>query len=208
MIPPSYYGAGKDDDGRAFDAAAEILAERLKAANKAIRDAARIALPAVAFLESLGVTVNGYDLSRDEALMEMIGGISASAEADILDACVQNYAPPIDVLNGLLGDAEQAQADAIKKCAAIDVPYNGDANMIAPDWFHFDQAPYGDRDRLTRAEVDGAELSHKWLVACATVSLHALQEMRDLGVTTIADHNILDVIQVLADISGKKACTA
>ena len=95
MIPPSYYGAEKDDDGRAFDATAEVLAERLRAANKAIRDAARIALPAVAFLESLGVTVNGYDLSRDETLA-MLGGISASAEADILDACVHNYATAID----------------------------------------------------------------------------------------------------------------
>ncbi len=126
MIPPSYYGAEPDDDERAFDAAAEVLAERLKAANKAIRDAARIALPAVAFLESLGVTVNGYDLSRDETLA-MLGGISASAEADILDACVHNYATAIDALNGLLGDAEQAQADAIKQCAAIDAAYNGDA---------------------------------------------------------------------------------
>ena len=126
MIPPSYYGAEPDDDERAFDAAAEVLAERLKAANKAIRDAARIALPAVAFLESLGVTVNGYDLSRDETLA-MLGGISASAEADILDACVHNYATAIDALNGLLGDAKQAQADAIKQCAAIDAAYNGDA---------------------------------------------------------------------------------
>ena len=126
MIPPSYYGAEPDDDERAFDAAAEVLAERLKAANKAIRDAARIALPAVAFLESLGVTVNGYDLSRDETLA-MLGGISASAEADILDACVHNYATAIDALNGLLGDAEQAQADAIAQGAAIDAAYNGDA---------------------------------------------------------------------------------
>jgi len=126
MIPPSYYGAEPDDDERAFDAAAEILAERLKAANKAIRDAARIALPAVAFLESLGVTVNGYDLSRDETLA-MLGGISASAEADILDACVHNYATAIDALNGLMGDAEQAQADAIAQGAAIDAAYNGDA---------------------------------------------------------------------------------
>jgi hypothetical protein len=126
MIPPSYYGAEPDDDERAFDAAAEILAKRLQAANKAIRDAARIALPAVAFLESLGVTVNGYDLSRDETLA-MLGGISASAEADILDACVHNYATAIDALNGLLGDAEQAQADAIAQGAAIDAAYNGDA---------------------------------------------------------------------------------
>jgi hypothetical protein len=126
MIPPSYYGAEPDDDERAFDAAAEILAERLKAANKAIRDAALIALPGVAFLESLGVTVNGYDLSRDETLA-MLGGISASAEADILDACVHNYATAIDALNGLLGDAEQEQADAIKQGAAIDAAYNGDA---------------------------------------------------------------------------------
>jgi len=126
MIPPSYYGAEPDDDERAFDAAAEVLAERLKAANKAIRDAARIALPAVAFLESLGVTVNGYDLSRDETLA-MLGGISASAEADILDACVHNYATAIDALSGLLGDAEQAQADAIAQGAAIDAAYNGDA---------------------------------------------------------------------------------
>ena len=126
MIPPSYYGAEPDDDEHAFDAAAEILAERLNAANKAIRDAARIALPAVAFLESLGVTVNGYDLSRDETLA-MLGGISASAEADILDACVHNYATAIDALSGLLGDAEQAQADAIKQGAAIDAAYNGDA---------------------------------------------------------------------------------
>jgi hypothetical protein len=126
MIPPSYYGAEPDDDERAFDVAAEILAERLKAANKAIRDAARIALPAVAFLESLGVTVNGYDLSRDETLA-MLGGISASAEADILDACVHNYATAIDALSGLLGDAEQAQADAIKQGAAIEAAYNGDA---------------------------------------------------------------------------------
>ena len=126
MIPPSYYGAEPDDDERAFDAAAEILAERLRAANKAIRDAARIALPAVAFLESLGVTVNGYDLSRDETLA-MLGGISASAEADILDACVHNYATAIDALNGLLGDAEQAQADAIAQGAAIDAAYNGGA---------------------------------------------------------------------------------
>ena len=126
MIPPSYYGAEPDDDERAFDAAAEILAERLRAANKAIRDAARIALPAVAFLESLGVTVNGYDLSRDETLA-MLGGISASAEADILDACVHNYATAIDALNGVLGDAEQAQADAIAQGAAIDAAYNGDA---------------------------------------------------------------------------------
>ena len=126
MIPPSYYGAEPDDDERAFDAAAEILAERLKAANKAIRDAARIALPAVAFLESLGVTVNGYELSRDETLA-MLGGISASAEADILDACVHNYATAIDALNGLMGDAEQAQADAIAQGAAIDAAYNGDA---------------------------------------------------------------------------------
>ena len=126
MIPPSYYGAEPDDNERAFDAAAEILAERLKAATKAIRDAARIALPAVAFLESLGVTVNGYDLSRDETLA-MLGGISASAEADILDACVHNYATAIDALNGLLGDAEQAQFDAIKQGAAIDAAYNGDA---------------------------------------------------------------------------------
>ena len=127
MIPPSYYGAEKDDDERAFDAAAEVLAERLKAANKAIRDAARIALPAVAFLESLGVTVNGYDLSRDETLA-MLGGISASAEADILNACVHNYyATATDALNGLMGDAEQAQADAIKQGAAIDAAYNGDA---------------------------------------------------------------------------------
>jgi hypothetical protein len=124
MIPPSYYGAEKDDDERAFDAAAEVLAERLRAANKAIRDAARIALPAVAFLESLGLTVNGYDLSRDETLA-MLGGISASAEADILDACVHNYATAIDALNGLLGDAEQAQADAMKQGAAIDDAYNG-----------------------------------------------------------------------------------
>ena len=126
MIPPSYYGAEPDDDERAFDAAAEILGERLRAANKAIRDAARIALPAVAFLESLGVTVNGYDLSRDETLA-MLGGISVSAEADILDACVHNYATAIDALNGLLGDAEQAQADAIAQGAAIDAAYNGDA---------------------------------------------------------------------------------
>jgi len=126
MIPPSYYGAEPDDDERAFDAAAEVLAERLKAANQAIRDAARIALPAVAFLESLGVTVNGYDLSRDETLA-MLCGISASAEADILDACVHNYATAIDALIGLMGDAEQAQADAIAQGAAIDAAYNGDA---------------------------------------------------------------------------------
>jgi len=126
MIPPSYYGAEPDDDEGAFDAAAEVLAERLKAANKAIRDAARIALPAVAFLESLGVTVNGYDLSRDETLA-MLGGISASAEADILDACVHNYATAIDALNGLMGDAEQAQFDAISQGAAIDAAYNGGA---------------------------------------------------------------------------------
>jgi hypothetical protein len=126
MIPPSYYGAEPDDDERAFDAAAGVLAERLKAANKAIRDAARIALPAVAFLESLGVTVNGYDLSRDETLA-MLGGISASAEADILDACVHNYATAIDALSGLMGDAEQAQADAIAQGEAIDAAYNGDA---------------------------------------------------------------------------------
>jgi len=126
MIPPSYYGAEPDDDERAFDAAAEVLAERLRAANKAIRDAARIALPAVAFLESLGVTVNGYDLSRDETLA-MLGGISASAEADILDACVHNYATAIDALSGLMSDAEQAQADAIKQGAAIDAAYNGGA---------------------------------------------------------------------------------
>ena len=126
MIPPSYYGAEPDDNERAFGAAAEVLAERLKAANKAIRDAARIALPAVAFLESLGVTVNGYDLSRDETLA-MLGGISASAQSDILDACVHNYATAIDALSGLMGDAEQAQADAIKQGAAIDAAYNGDA---------------------------------------------------------------------------------
>jgi hypothetical protein len=127
MIPPDYYGAEPDDE-RAFDAAAEILAERLRAANQAIRDAARIALPAVAFLESLGVTVNGYDLSRDETLA-MLGGISASAEADILNACVHNYyATAIDALNGLMGDAEQAQADAIAQGAAIDAAYNGEAS--------------------------------------------------------------------------------
>ncbi len=126
MIPPSYYGAEPDDDERAFDAAAEILAERLRAANKAIRDAARIALPAVAFLESLGVTVNGYELSRDETLA-MLGGISASAQPDILDACVHNYATAIYALSGLMGDAEQAQADAIAQGAAIDAAYNGDA---------------------------------------------------------------------------------
>ena len=128
MIPPSYYGAEPDDDDdkHDFDAAADVLAERLLAANKAIRDAARIALPAVAFLESLGVTVNGYDLSRDETLA-MLGGISASAQPDILDACVHNYATAIDALSGLLGDAEQAQADAIKQGAAIDAAYNGEA---------------------------------------------------------------------------------
>ena len=52
MIPPSYYGAEPDDDERAFDAAAEILAERLKAANKTIRDAART-FAIVAILHSL-----------------------------------------------------------------------------------------------------------------------------------------------------------
>jgi len=80
--------------------------------------------------------------------------------------------------------------------------------MIAPDWFHFDQAPYGDRDRLTRAEVDGAAHHHKCLVNNADATLFRLREMRDLGVTTIADHDIIDVIKILADISGKKACTA
>jgi hypothetical protein len=80
--------------------------------------------------------------------------------------------------------------------------------MIAPDWFHFDQNPYGDRDRLTRAEVDGAAHHHKCLVNNADATLFRLREMRDLGVTTIADHDILDVIKILADISGKKACTA
>ena len=74
--------------------------------------------------------------------------------------------------------------------------------------FHFGQKPYGDLDRLTLAQVDGAAFHHMFLVMSATVSLHALQEMRDLGVTTIADHDILDVIKILADISGKKACTA
>jgi hypothetical protein len=29
-----------------------------------------------------------------------------------------------------------------------------------------------------------------------------------LAATTAADHDILDVIKILADISGKKACTA
>jgi len=29
-----------------------------------------------------------------------------------------------------------------------------------------------------------------------------------LAATTIADHNILDVIEILSDISSKKACTA
>ena len=126
MLPPSYYGAEPDDDERAFDAATEILAERLEAANKAIRDAARIALPAVAFLESLGVTVNGYDLSRDETLA-MLGGISATAELDILDACAHSSATAIDALSGLMGDADQAQADAIAQGAAIDAAYNGEA---------------------------------------------------------------------------------
>ena len=80
--------------------------------------------------------------------------------------------------------------------------------MIAPDWFHFDQKPYGDLDRLTLAQVDGAAFHHMFLVMSATVSLHALQEMRDLGVTTIADRDILDVIEILSDIASKKACTA
>jgi len=42
--------------------------------------------------------------------------------------------------------------------------------MIAPDWFHFDQAPYGDRDRLTRAEVDGACWLHLRLTVSTTVA--------------------------------------
>ena len=80
--------------------------------------------------------------------------------------------------------------------------------MIAPDWFHFDQAPYGDRDRLTRAETHGAAFAHKCLVADVVNALTRVREMHDLGVTTIADHDILDLIKILADISGKKACTA
>ena len=80
--------------------------------------------------------------------------------------------------------------------------------MIAPDWFHFDQAPYGDRDRLTRAQVDGACWLHLRLTVSTTVALHRAREMSDLGVTTIADHDILDVIQILSDIANKKACKA
>jgi hypothetical protein len=76
--------------------------------------------------------------------------------------------------------------------------------MIAPDWFRFGQ----DLDRPTPAQEDGACWLHLRLTVSATVALHRAREMRDLGVTTIADHDILDVIKILADISGKKACTA
>ena len=80
--------------------------------------------------------------------------------------------------------------------------------MIAPDYYHFDQAPHGDRDRLTRAQVDGACWLHLRLTVSTTVALHRAREMSDLGVTTIADHDILDLIQILSDIANKKACKA